>query len=243
MILIDDRKGSVELAPYLPQPRAICHLDFADFMWSGNGPDGQVSIGVERKRVMDFLKSMTSGRLTGHQLVGMTKQFDYTYVILEGIIKPDSATGILQTPRGRSWIPVRQGPRKFMAREVYNFINTLQVICGVIVVRTSNIVETAKWLQSCHSWWEKRWAYHRSHLHIQEQSHRPTSHVQLAKPNLATRIANQLTGIGDDRARKLGKAFPTPRALFGASEKAIRKVKGVGPKLAKSIVKELSLEL
>lgn len=234
MILIDDRQGSVEVAPLLSSPNNVCRLEFADFAWSGNGPKGQVSIGVERKRLTDFLKSMTSGRLSGHQLIGMSQQFDYLYIIIEGIWRPDRDTGILETPRGGVWASIAQGSRRFMARDIYNFINTLQVVCGVVVIVTSNVWETAKWLDSCHGWWEKKWSGHKSHLQF-----RGSEHAQLSKPNLTARIANQLTGIGWDRARKLGERF-SPMELFEATEEELMEIEGIGPVLAGNVVKELS---
>ena len=84
MILIDSRTGSGELAPYISSPKLVCHLDFADFSFSGNGPEGGVGIGVERKGVMDLLQSMTSGRLVGHQLIGLQKEYDWTYLLVVG---------------------------------------------------------------------------------------------------------------------------------------------------------------
>lgn len=233
MILIDDRQGSVEVAPLLSSPNNICRLEFADFAWSGNGPKGQASIGVERKRLSDFLKSMTSGRLSGHQLIGMSQHFDHLYVLIEGIWRPDRDTGILETPRGGVWASIAQGSRRFMARDIYNFINTLQVICGIVVVVTSNVWETAKWLDSCYGWWGKKWSGHKSYLQFRE-----SEYAQLSKPNLTSRIACQLPGIGWDRARKLGERF-TPRELFEATEKELREIEGIGPTLANKIVGEL----
>lgn len=182
----------------------------------------------------DFLKSMTSGRLSGHQLVGMSQQFDYLYVVVEGIWRPDRDTGILETPRGGVWAAIAQGSRRFMARDIYSFINTLQIICGVTVVVTSNVWETSKWLDSCHGWWGKKWARHKSHLQFRE-----TERAELVKPNLTARIANQLTGIGGDKARKLGEKF-SPRELFEVTEEELLEIEGIGPILANSIVEELA---
>ena len=82
MILVDDRIGAVEIAPLLGSPNVTCRLEFADFAWSGNGPDGQVDIGVERKSLLDLLASMTTGRLSGHQMVGLTAQYDWVYLLV-----------------------------------------------------------------------------------------------------------------------------------------------------------------
>ena len=234
MIMIDDRTGSAELAPLLSSPTVVCRLDFADFAWSGNGPEGPVDVGVERKSLMDLLQSMTTGRLSGHQLIGLTQHYDWIYLVIEGIWRPDRHSGILQRiNRGGKWGPAAQGSRRFMARDIYNFVNTLAVMCGIITVYTSNQWETGKWLDSIHGWWGKEWGKHKSHLQFQK----PTVHAHLSKPGLTTRFFSQLDGIGWDKARKLGAAFPTMADVFEAED--WEKVDGIGPKLAASMAKQI----
>lgn len=235
MILVDDRTGSVELAPLLHKP-VVCRLEYADFAFSGNGPEGPVNIGIERKGLHDFLQSMTSGRLSGHQIIGLTQQYDWAYILVEGVWRPDRKTGILQhLGRGGRWTAVSQGSRRFMARDIYTFINTMQVLCGIVVVMTSNQWETAIWLTAAQGWWNKDWDKHKSHLQYQK----PVSHAQLSKPNLVTKMASQLTGIGWDKARKIGSEFETVGSLVGATEEDLRRVEGIGPKLAEQIVGEM----
>jgi len=232
--MVDSRTGSVELAPLLSSPSLICHLDFADFAFSGNGPEGPVDVGVERKSLPDFLQSMTTGRLSGHQLVGLTHQYDWVYLVVEGIWRPDRHSGILQRiNRAGKWAAAAQGSRRFMARDIYNFINTIAVMCGVVTVCTSNQWETGKWLDATHGWWGKQWGKHKSHLQFQK----PVVHAQLSKPGLTTRFFSQIDGIGWDKARKLGAAFPTMTDVFEAEDWEI--VDGIGPKLAASMAKQI----
>jgi len=236
MILVDSRIGSVEIAPLLQKP-IICRLEYADFAFTGNGPSGPINIGVERKTLLDFLQSMTTGRLSGHQIIGLTQQYDQVYLLIEGIWRPDRRTGILQRiGKNGKWIAAAQGSRRFMARDIYNFINTLQVICGIVTVMTSNHWETAIWLRACHGWWGKKWIGHKSHLQFQK----PIVHAQLSKPNLVTRMANQLTGIGWDKARKLGEHFADMFDLLNASEEELMEIEGIGPKLASKIWEEIN---
>ena len=226
----------MEIAPLLQNP-IICSLEYADFAWSGNGPNGPVNIGVERKTLMDLLQSMTTGRLSGHQMVGLTHQYDWVYLLVEGIWRPDKETGVLQRiGRNGKWASAAQGSRRFMARDIYNFFQTLQVMCGVITVVTSNQWETAMWLTANYSWWQKGWEKHKSHLQFQK----PVAHAQLSKPNLVTRMANQLTGIGWDKAKRIGEHFHDIFDLVDAEEEELRKIEGIGPKLAKQIVEEIN---
>jgi ERCC4-type nuclease len=201
----------------------------------GNGPENAVSIGVERKVLLDLLQSMTSGRLSGHQMVGLTNEYDWVYLLVEGVWRPDSKTGVMmRTDRNRKWIPAAFGSRRFMARDVYNFLNSLTIMCNVVVIMTSNKWETAKWLDSCHGWWQKQWDHHKSHL----QFHKPVTHAHLSKPSLSTRIASQFDGIGWDKARKLGERFKTPLDLLMSSKEDLSEVHGIGRKLADSIIKQ-----
>lgn len=238
MILVDSRTGSVEIAPLLQKP-IVCHLEYADFAFSGNGPSGPVNVGIERKALVDLLQSMTSGRLSGHQLIGLTQQYDWVYLLVEGIWRPDRHTGLLQhINRQGKWAAVSQGSRRFMARDIYSFINTLQVMCGVITVVTSNHWETAMWLTACHGWWNKDWDKHRSHLQFQK----PVVHARLSKPSLVTKVASQFTGIGWDKARKIGEEFGSIGELMEATEEELAEVEGIGPKLAEQIVREINEE-
>jgi len=235
MILVDDRTGSAEIAPLLSSPNVVCHLDYADFAFSGNGPDGPVNVGVERKSLMDLLQSMTTGRLSGHQMVGLTNEYDWVYLLVEGVWRPDRHNGMLHriNKRGK-WVAAAQGSRRFMARDIYNFIQSLQIMCGVITVKTSSTWETAKWLDSCHGWWSKDWEKHKSHLQFQK----PTTHAHLVKPNLATRIWSQFEGIGWDKARKLAEEFDCLYDIAVATEEELVEVDGIGPKLAGSILQQ-----
>lgn len=235
MILIDDRTGSAELEPLISAPSVVCRLDYADFAWSGNGPDGPVDVGVERKGLLDLLQSMTTGRLSGHQMVGLTAQYDWIYLLIEGVWRPDRKNGMLmRIGRGGKWIPAAQGSRRFMARDVYNFVQTLQVMCGVITVTTANRWETGKWLDSAHGWWSKRWSNHKSHLQFQK----PVTHAQLRKPGIVTRVATQFDGIGWDKARKIGDHFDSMWDFLNADEEELMEVGGIGKKLAKEIVEQ-----
>ena len=239
MILVDYRRGSAEIAHLLSSPNVVCELEYGDFVISGNGPNGQVNIGVERKRIMDLLQSITTGRLSGHQLVGMTNSYDWAYLLVEGVWRADKDTGILQRMNVKGkWIYASQGSRRFMARDIFHFLSTLQVMCNIVVAHTSSHWETAIWLDSLHSWWSKPWDKHRGHL----QFHRPVQHAHLSKPNLVTRIANQLDGIGWDKARKIGAEFSTLEDLLDASNADLMGIPGIGEKLAESVMRQLRCE-
>ncbi len=235
MILVDDRVGAAEIAPLLNNSHVICRLEFADFVWAGNGANGSVGVGVERKRLLDLLQSMTTGRLSSHQMVGLIHDYDWVYLLVEGIWRPNGAGILERLNRNGRWTTLIPNGKQYMAREVWNFLNTLQIMCGVMVIQTANEKETAKWLDAAHGWWQKKWNSHKSHLRFQ-QPH--DQYAQLAKPNLTTKVAAQFGGVGWDKAHKLGAHFPSPTALLSASKEELIAVEGVGTKIADQIIKE-----
>jgi ERCC4-type nuclease len=238
MILVDNRIGSVELAPLLNSKHTLCRLDYGDFTWVGNGPEGAVNVGVERKTLNDLLNSMVSGRLSGHQLIGLSQNYDWVYLLVEGIWKPEQKTGILQKMVGKKWVdasPKAERGKRYMAREIYNFLNTLSIICGVRVITTDNQWESAKWLDATCGWWQKKWGAHTSHL----QFHEPPVYAQLVKPNVVTRVASQLQGVGWDKARKIGERFKRVDLLVHSSVSELAEIDGIGKKTAESILQQL----
>jgi ERCC4-type nuclease len=237
VIFLDNRVGSKELAPLLTVPTELTRLEYGDASFVGRGADGPVHIGMERKTIMDLAKSLSTGRLSGHQLIGMLKLYDVVYLLVEGLWRVDPNSGLLMRVDGKgSWRYLKIGARRFMAREVFKYINTLQMKAGVIYRRTASIYETAEWLQSDYAWWQKSWEDHRSHLQWQ----RPVETPMLVKPGMVERVSSQVEGVGWDKARSLGKEFKSVRELLEASPKRLAKVKGIGKKLSEKIHKELN---
>ena len=266
-LLIDDRTGSAELLPMLPpavrEKATVCRLDYGDAAWMGNGPDGPVAIGVERKAIRDLVNSITTGRLSGHQLVGMQEAYGHSYLVVEGMWRTNPEDGVLEvwgrppvvTGMGAKlrvkpgWVPLELGSRRFMGKMVDGFLNTLAIMAGVKVWRTSNLRETALWVANVFNWWQKPWDKHRGHVGFDRSGEAPgnaNGTVRLVKPNLVSRVAKELAGVGWERALELGKLYGAGDAkgqgllpLVLADEKELRKIKGIGKKLAASMVGEL----
>ena len=88
MILLDDRTGSGELLPLFrpyDAPVELARLDFGDACWLGNGATGPELVGVERKTIHDLVSSMRSKRLSGYQLPGLLRTYDWVYLLVEGV--------------------------------------------------------------------------------------------------------------------------------------------------------------
>lgn len=265
-LYIDDRTGSAELLPMLPPAvRAktrICRLDYGDAAWIGNGPTGPVAVGVERKAIRDLVNSITSGRLSGHQMVGMQEAYQYIYLVVEGLWRTDPESGVLQvwgresaTVGGKAklgkpgWVPLELGSQRFMGKMIDGFTNTLSIMAGARLWRTTTERDTALWIASLWNWWQKPWGKHRGHVGFDRSGEAPgnaNGTVRLVKPNLVARVAKELAGVGWERALELGKLYGAGDAkgqgllpLVLADVKELQKIKGIGKKLAASMVGEL----
>jgi ERCC4-type nuclease len=216
-ILIDDRQGSKELLPYF-RPYAVivglCHLDFADIAFSGNGKDQTLSIGIERKTINDLVQSMESGRLSDPQLRGLLKNYDLIYLVVEGIWRPGPG-GELEISRMHQW----SGTRRLTLYEAVDSYLTSIENCGVRVRRTSNERETAKVIVDLYHYWMKPWEDHGTHRDIYAPVHAESNTVKLVHPdppNLAVKWACQIDGI-DQRAWQVGRYFESANQLANAS--------------------------
>jgi len=235
MIYIDNRTGSKELLPLFPPGNAeLTHLEYADFMFTGHSDIGNIVIGIERKTIGDFVNSMCSGRLSGHQLIGMLNCYHYLYLVIEGIFRANPRNGILEVYRYGGWQEYTAGKRRFMARDIWLFMNTLQVICGVHCYHCPRETDTAHYIMALHHWWQKEYREHKGHL----QPHTGTT-VELSRQSLVRRVASQLDGIGWGKAKAIDQKFGTVEELVMADEEELMEIGGIGKKLAHGIIAQL----
>jgi len=238
MIYIDSRKGSGELLPLFPKGMAtLTRLQFADFFFFGRGLDEvPLSIGFERKTITDLIDSLLTGRLSGHQLPGLFNSYDIVYLITEGLWRPNPENGILErNSRGR-WATIRFGTRTFMAREIYNYLNTLAILSGVHNWFTATPKETTFLIRALLHWWnDKPISGHTSHL----KPHLPFCTLRINKRPIVQRMVMELPGLGIEKARLATKKFKTVLDMILATEEDWRDIEGIGDVLSKRIVKSL----
>ena len=241
-MFIDNRAGSKELVSVIPKgiPHELVRLPFGDVMWMGNGPDGAPrSIGVEYKQLNDLCNCITTGRLSGHQLIGLCNEYWRSYLLIEGIWRGNPQDGLLEVLRHGKWQPLTLGSRRFMAREITNYLNTLTIMTGIVVWQTGSGGESGEWLASTYRWWEKKWEDHHAHKQFNLREIDGPGVCKLIRPNLVHRVAAQLDGIGYDKGEILGRKFKTVMGLVCADEGELREVDGVGKVLAKKITNQL----
>ena len=234
MLTIDDRQGSKELYPMLKNtPAQLGFLDYADVAFLGRGEaDTPITVGIERKKIMDFLQSMTSGRLSGHQIPGMLNAYNVRYLIIEGIWSPDPKTGIIKAWKREMHL----GSRKFSAKEVFGYISTLQIRRGLYIWKTATMRETAQLIQVLYTWWTKKTLdAHISYL----AQHQEYADLCVKKLPFIQRVAAELTGMGRKKAKRVCEKFSTLQEMIQATEKDWMSIGGIGKTLAKKIKKEL----
>jgi ERCC4-type nuclease len=238
MIKIDNRIGSAELRKFLAGvPTELCRLDFGDFAFQGNGP-GEMPylIGIERKRISDLVQSMDSGRLSGHQLVGLTNSYNVIYLLVEGIWKPRE-DGVIMLPSKGGWRAMEYGKRRYTYHEVTNFLNSLTVLCGLNIFQTQGAFMSGLWLKHLYAWWRKPYSDHKSHLQFHQSIER--QYAQLFVPPFIQRVAKELKGIGWDKSKALALKFKSVEELLNADVKTLMEIEGIGKKLAKQVYNQL----
>lgn len=247
MIHVDPRKGSVDLIPLLTSygsGRRVeivqQKMEYADFAFDGHGPYGQCRIGIERKKLRDLINSMRTGRLTGHQLPGLFENYDYVWIIVEGMFRGDPATGILEEPRRGKWVPVSLGRSQFMFAEVDNFVNsiTTQTPCKAKICATPH--DTALAVLNLYSWWQKKWTEHKSCKTIYDPL--PAT-VLMVKPSFVRRVANQIPRIGWEKSGGVDTYFKSVFEMCAGTVEQWQQLPGVGEMLATRIIKLLNGEI
>jgi ERCC4-type nuclease len=232
-IYIDRRIGSAELYTPLQNrgvPVELTTLEFGDVCFIGYGPETQIVVGVERKRITDLLQSLISGRLSGHQLPGLVESYAYRWLLVEGSYR-ESPDGFVEIPRGHGkWDVIRL---QYTALE--NYLVTLCLRGGIHVQRTYSVHESAAWLDALHRWWTRKdWADHRSHLAL----HQSADYAIFLRPTLVHAMAAQLPGI-DQKAKDIAVKFKSVADMVAAEEPEWRTIPGIGKTLAARIHKAL----
>lgn len=238
MILVDYRedsetKGSKGLWDDLKHtslPLEKAKLEFGDLMFMGNGPDGEVSIGLEFKKIRDLLNSVRTKRLVGHQLVGV-QSYDFRYLLVEGEWRA-SEQGLVTLRAGRTiWKPA---PGRMSSSELDKTLIGLPLRAGTLVWQTSSRKDTIRWLTSLYrNWTDKPWDSHTSHVAI----YRPPTLVPIS--DFRTTVST-LPGIGTKMSKAVEAHFHGNfRELVKAPIHEWGKIEGIGMKTAERIVNYL----
>ncbi|MGH7181728.1 MAG: helix-hairpin-helix domain-containing protein [Nitrospiraceae bacterium] len=239
MIFIDTSIGSKELVPLIRAKGVLCDpmpLSFGDAAFDGNGPDGPISIGIERKALHDMLHCIDDSRYSAHQLPGMAQMYHRSFLIIEGDWMPHTQDGTLMEGfrNGAAWGPCKYRTQRVMYSKLYRYLVSVS-LSGVIITYTKTINHTAQNIVELFHYFQKKWAAHTSLMQLQKVNI-PTMN---GKPSLVRRWANDLEGIGAKYSEEAERRFKTANELANADEEEWLRIPGIGVKTAKSIVREI----
>lgn len=214
---------------------------FGDVAWTGNGPDGAIQVGVEYKTIDDILDCVSSGRFGGYQAIGMSQVFDRRFLLVEGRIRTDRATGILQKWdwNQRDWVNIVKAGRQFLYRDLEHWFTTFEEQVQFRVVHTVDDYESARWVFSKYTWYMQGWDEHTA---MQQFYVAPPPNVVFAEPTFFRRVAKELYKVGWLRSLEVEKHFKSVREMVNANEQTWRKIPGIGATIAKQIIAELTGE-
>lgn len=249
MIFVDRDQWSVNIAEYFHQwgvPYRIGHLKFADAMFAGNGPDGEIAVGIELKTISDVLDCITSGRFAGHQLPGLARNYNMVWLIIEGQYFCDPKTGMLMRMKGRQYVPFEVGSRRYMYRDLDEWLVNMETNGGVRTRRTLTRRESAQVISDIHHWWQKKWTEHHAHLVFHDAV--PVNGEILLQPGLVRTIAADLPHIGWKKSQAVADKFSQPGLtnrealikMLSAPQDEWQQITGVGKGIASKVDKVLS---
>lgn len=208
-------------------------LEFGDVAWLGNGPQGKVWVGMELKRFNDLLSSITSGRLGGRQLIGMSRIYQYSYLVIQAdhFFRKNKESGVIEERVGRGWRPVTLGTF-FMWRSLIKYLTSVQIQGNVKLWFARNSEEVADIIDAVYSWFQAKWEDH-STFHVMDLGGVPSpDFASLLPPTYTQQMASRLPGIGWDKSKKVEEHFGCMLEMAGASEEEWMKIKGIGRKIA-----------
>lgn len=252
MILVDAAVGSKELrAPILSHGVScdITPLAWGDACFSGYGPDGEMLVGIERKKLHDILACIDDARYN-QQRIGMSMMYQVSCLYIEGLWKAKEDGTLMEgfrdynvehslkrdgmaTREVIAWTPLKMGSRPVMYYTLYRYLRSV-AHANVIIVQTRDMAHTVTNIVNDYHYYQKRWKDHRSMREVYA--------IQVPsltrRPKLVRKWAQDCEGIGVVLGEEAAKYFKTPIKLANASEQDWMKV-GTDVGTAQRIVKEI----
>jgi ERCC4-type nuclease len=233
VITVDRRIGSADLERPLKKLGCqvkVATLPFGDFSFYSHESYGPCHVGIERKRVDEICQAITDTRFTGHQLPGMLKTYDVRILLVEGRYWPAPNSGLLMI-NGREAGFTR---RRYMYSEIEHFLMSMRNKAGLWVDKTSSPADTAWWVHTCYTWYQKPKDQHKSVYAINEV--KPDSAI-LDERTLLRKLAAQLPGIGWTRSKAVEQHFGSVHKMFTARVADWTAIEGIGEGIARQVVR------
>lgn len=248
MIIIDNAVGSKQLVNYPPlndpDIAVLDTLESGDAMFIGNGPDDTITVGIEVKRIDDFVGSSRSGRLWDVQIPNMLKSFDVSWLVWYGVYQATKNWAFIDWYReSKGWqrleIPGKKGrkgwcvPFLFLQSLIAKVTST-----GVHCLHCPTVWDVAMWLSALYRHYQKPYE---DQTGLGDKFFSPEVWAPRdSEDTEVVRLARGLSGIpGISRGRAM-KAIET----FGSVEDAITadvadwmRIPGIGQAVANQVVR------
>jgi ERCC4-type nuclease len=232
MLIVDDDQAEDGVFSWLKwlSPDLIIRMPWVlDYGFYGNGPEGTVGVGIERKKPDDLVSSLRNGRLV-NQFTVAHPTCTYMYLLQEGHILPDRYSGAAIKRAGRVW---KQTASPISHRELDGRMSTLQVKVGIRIIESFDEFDSAFRILSLYHWWQTPFEEHGSDVSF-------WSPVYLTgRSPLIVRMVAQIDGIGMKRAQLAAQRFGSVFGLVTADEDQWTDIEGIGKPTAKRIVAAL----
>lgn len=182
-------------------------------MFEGNGPDGRVLVGIERKTIPDLLDSLHTGRFVGletenheGQLGRLLKSFDYPWLLIEGVWDTDT-TGRLAVPDWRGRFKPTQGAGMtedaFTKRLLSIFLQS-----GLLHWHSRSAEQSARWIASTFRWFnDSEWNAHKT----LQTTYKPTGLRPISR---FREMVMAMPGVGLAASKALEKHYQGNLAAF-----------------------------
>lgn len=246
MILVDIPKGPKDspqyknqaaLRTYIRSMGVECDsvpLEYGDAVFEGNGPDGTMAIGIERKSLHDMLSCIEDSRYVSHQRIGMKKLYAVNVLIIEGYWRPKENGMLMESRDGCTWWPCKPHGRQVMYGTLRRYLISIRH-SGVSVNFTQNLWHTAYDICEEYHYHQKAWDKHTSLMEI----HKLAIPQMSGKASLTRQWAAACEGVGVKMSQEAEQLFRRPIKLATADEAAWLRIPGMGVKKAQQIVKEI----
>lgn len=231
MIYVDSREKDT-IINLIPDAKILL-LESADFAFLGRGIDDKPhTVGIERKKLPDFLSSLNSNRLA-RQLSDMADSYQTKYLVIEGVWRRN-ASGLVEVVQNGGFEPLVIARRYLYYAAMINFVDTQAVCSGVITYWTQSMQETATLIHTLYSHWRaKPLSSRTSHVNINDGL------VTVAKLSVTEKMLAAIPAVGLVKARELAKHFTTPAEFLSASIDDWKSFPGIGDKTAEKIMEAL----
>lgn len=242
MLLIDNRAGSRDFVKFFTEHTAeLGTMDFGDVSFEGNGPNGKITIGIEIKSKRDYLNSIMTGRLAGHQLPGMVEKYDRSYLYvyrdftrLEAFKRATSSHNYMIHKNGQK-VPLKQGTTEVTDQSDMSFQLSCAEFFNVTVKMFSSKEAVARAMWMTYKYWQKPYTKHGTGGVVYNSA----TAGWTGRVSPLVKMAATIPGVGADRARAIAKEFDSLEDMINAGVARWSRIDGIGDKLARDILKFL----